>query len=322
MLIKIPKGWQGKEWEVTPEGIYLNRRELVKTLGLGGIGLSVGCGLSVTGGDPFNGVEQFVNPYDDYFPVVRNNRYEVNERPLTDEIDATQYNNFYEFSVQKTAVWQLVGEFRIEPWTIEVAGLCGRPGTYDIYDLLNRFELEERIYRHRCVETWAMTVPWSGFALRDLVSYLEPSSDASYIRFVTADAPSQMPGMIDRPEYPWPYYEGLRMDEAMNELSFMAAGLYGRGIPRQNGAPLRLVVPWKYGYKSIKSIVRIEFLDQEPATFWSDLAPSEYPFISNVDPDVPHPRWSQATETLLTSREEVDTLKYNGYGEFVADLYE
>ena len=167
-----------------------------------------------------------------------------------------------------------------------------------------------------------MTVPWSGFEFSKLIEWVDPLPEAQYIRFVTANKPDQMPGMISRPDFPWPYYEGLRLDEANNELCFMATGLYGKAIPRQNGAPMRLVVPWKYGYKSIKSIVRIEFLAEQPNTFWNDLAPNEYGFESNVDPDVPHPRWSQAQERLLTTQEQVETLKYNGYGEFVASLYE
>jgi sulfoxide reductase catalytic subunit YedY len=181
--------------------------------------------------------------------------------------------------------------------------------------------MEERIYRHRCVEAWAMTVPWTGFPLSALLNLVEPLSAATHVAFITADRPDQMLGMSSRAPYPWPYFEGLRLDEAMNELTLVATGLYGEPLPRQTGAPIRIVTPWKYGYKSIKSVVRIELTHSQPATFWNTLNPREYSFLSNVDPAVPHPRWSQARELLILDASEVDTMLYNGYGEYVAHLY-
>ena len=322
MQIRTPKIWDVKDCDVTPEGLYVHRRQLIKTFGLGTVAMATGCGLRITDDDPLGPVDTFVNPYEAYFPVSRNESYQVPERPLSDELDATRYNNFYEFSLAKATVWKLVGDFQIQPWQVEIGGLIRNPQVVDVEDLLNRFEMEERVYRFRCVEAWAMTVPWSGFAFSKLIEWADPLPEATHVRFITANEPEQMPGMVSRPDFPWPYYEGLRLDEAYNELCFMATGLYGRALPRQNGAPMRLVVPWKYGYKSIKSIVKIEFVADQPNTFWNDLAPGEYGFESNVDPDVPHPRWSQAQERLLTTKETVPTQKYNGYGAYVADLYD
>jgi sulfoxide reductase catalytic subunit YedY len=320
MLIKVPPGWALPEREVTPEAAWRSRREIIKGFGLGTAGaLSGGCGLGVSG-NPFSS-DLPPSPYDSFFPVPRNEEYQVPERPLTDAEAATTYNNFYEFTTSKSGVHLLVGDFEVEPWTVEITGLANNTGTFSVEDLLTRFELEERIYRFRCVEAWAMTVPWSGFPLARLVAFADPTSAATHVRFVSANDPAVMPGADATPTYPWPYTEGLTLAEATNELAMMVAGVYGVGLPRQNGAPLRLIVPWKYGYKNLKSIVRIEFTDYQPATFWNTLVPSEYDFTSNVDPDVPHPRWSQATERLIPDGEEVETMKYNGYGEYVAQLY-
>ncbi|MCP4921071.1 MAG: protein-methionine-sulfoxide reductase catalytic subunit MsrP [Proteobacteria bacterium] len=307
------------DWEKRPRSGLYTRRRMLAASGAG-LALSSGCGLSVEGLE-LGQVDTADTPYSGWFPVERNEDYQVPERSLTNPISATTYNNYYEFSTNKTAVSQLVGDFEIEPWTIEVSGLCNNGGTFGVEDLFTLFDMEERIYRFRCVEAWAMTVPWSGFPLHRLLEYVDPTADATHVSFVSANDPVVMPGVDQRPSYPWPYHEGLRMDEAMNELTLMVGGLFGEPIPRQNGAPLRLIVPWKYGYKSIKSIVRIELTASQPETFWSTLVPDEYPFESNVDPSVPHPRWSQATERLIPGSEEVETLLYNGYEPEVGHLY-
>lgn len=316
MLIKLRPNWYVPERLVTPRSAYPSRREIVAGLAAG----VAGCGLRVDG--PLVPTDTATGGYDQFFPVPQNKAYTVPERPLTDPIAATQWNNFYEFTTNKSQVHELVGGFSIEPWTVQIDGLCHNPGTYGVEDLMRTLTMEERIYRFRCVETWAMTVPWSGFPLAELIALADPMSSATHVAFVSENRPEEMPGVGVAPGYPWPYHEGLTLDEALNELSFVATGLYGEPMPRQNGAPIRLVVPWKYGYKSIKSVIRVTFVDAQPDTFWSTLVPSEYPFESNVDPEVPHPRWSQATEWLIPGGERVDTLKYNGYGEQVAHLYE
>ena len=324
MIVRTKKRWEIPESQVTPRsawekrprsGLWTRRQALIgATAGL------TGCGLSVEGLE-VGGIDTGLAPYADWFPVPRNEAYEVPERALTNPVSATTYNNFYEFSVNKSTVSQLVGDFEIEPWTIEVGGLRQNGGTFGVEDLFTLFDMEERIYRFRCVEAWAMTVPWSGFQLSRLLEHVEPTSDARYVSFVSANDPVTMPGIDQRPSYPWPYHEGLRIDEAMNELTMLVAGLFGEPLPKQNGAPLRLIVPWKYGYKSIKSVVRIELTAEQPETFWSTLVPDEYPFESNVDPSVPHPRWSQETERLIPGSEEVPTLVYNGYEPEVGHLY-
>ncbi|MDX1567946.1 MAG: protein-methionine-sulfoxide reductase catalytic subunit MsrP, partial [Longimicrobiales bacterium] len=204
----------------------------------------------------------------------------------------------------------------------EVAGEVENPGTFDVADLERELGLEERIYRHRCVEAWAMTVPWTGFPLRKLLDRVQPLSSANYIRFVSFDRPEQAVGQRTQNWYPWPYYEALRMDEARNELTMVVTGIYGEPMPKQHGAPVRIVTPWKYGYKSPKSIVRMEFVREQPPTFWNDMAPSEYGFFSNVNPEVPHPRWSQAEEEMIGTGEVYPTEVFNGYGEWVADMYD
>ena len=280
-----------------------------------------GCGQFIEGLDSA-GLLNFTSPYAPWFPVPSNDAYQVPERPLTDVISATTHNNFYEFTTSKSRVWQEVGSFSIAPWQVEVNGLVRNGGIFDIEDLFSRFEMEERIYRFRCVEAWAMTVPWSGFPLSKLIAHVEPLSTATHVAFISENRPEQMPGVLDQPDYPWPYFEGLRLDEANHDLTMLVGGMYGEALPRQNGAPLRLIVPWKYGYKSIKSIIRITFTDQQPSTFWNTLVPGEYGFESNVDPAVPHPRWSQATERLLPDGEEVPTLPFNGYADEVSHLYD
>ena len=324
MLIKIPRAWEISESLATPESVYLDRRKFVKQMGLGTAGLSAllsGCHLSVDEPPGYSANANVITPEADLYPAGHNDRYQVPERGITPEELATTYNNFYEFTTVKSQVWELVDAFETNPWSVEVTGLVNQPQVIDFDELIRQMPLEERIYRFRCVEAWSMTVPWTGFPFSALVDLVEPLSSATHVRFVTAFRPEQMPGIDVNAHYPWPYYEGLRMDEALNELTLMVTGAYGAPLPRQNGAPLRLIVPWKYGYKSIKSIVKIEFVDEEPPTFWNTLAPSEYGFLSNVDPDVDHPRWSQENERLLDTQELIPTLKYNGYEEFVGHMY-
>jgi len=235
--------------------------------------------------------------------------------------DITHYNNFYEFSTDKESVNPLSQNFKTSPWTVEVYGLVNKPKTYGIEDLLKNFTQEERIYRLRCVEAWSMVIPWNGFPLSKLLKEVEPTSDAKYVRFETVYRPEEMPG-LGSPFYVWPYQEGLRLDEAMNDLTILATGLYGQRMPNPDGAPIRLVVPWKYGFKSIKSIVKIELVSEQPTTLWSTASPDEYGFYSNVNPNRPHPRWSQATERRIGEFSRRPTLMFNGYAEQVAHLYD
>ena len=247
------------------------------------------------------------------------NRIYALDRPLTDRIIAASYNNFYEFTSAKN-VWRHTGAFRVDPWSVEVTGLVAKPRTWLLEDIL-RMPLEERLYRHRCVEAWAMAVPWIGFPLARLLLAAEPRHDARFVRFLSFSDPLQQPAVAARPWERWPYSEGLRLDEAMHDLTFVAVGMYGHVLPKQHGAPVRIVVPWKYGYKSPKSVVKIELTAQQPHTFWSDLAPVEYPFLSNVDPYTPHPRWSQLTERLIGTADVRRTLPFNGYGARVGHMY-
>lgn len=247
----------------------------------------------------------------------RNQKYTL-DRPLTDEITAASYNNFYEFTSNKD-VWRHVDKFVVDPWRVEVSGLVANPRTYSLDEIL-RMPREERLYRHRCVETWALAIPWLGFPLSRLLLAASPLASAKFVRFLSVQAPSQMPAMAARPWEQWPYYEGLRIEEAMHDLTFVSIGMFGHALPKQHGAPLRIVVPWKYGYKSPKSVVKIELVAEQPHTFWSDLAPQEYPFESNVNPTMPHPRWSQLTERLLGTMDVRRTKMFNGYEE-VRALY-
>lgn len=296
MLIRIRKDWEIPEREATPEAAFLDRRQLLAAAGL----LSL---PALAGAAP-----------------KRNEKYTL-DRPITEEWAATGYNNYYEFNpTAKEGLAALTSEFVISPWKIEISGQVNKPQTLDLDDLLKKFQVEERLYRFRCVERWAMAVPWSGFPLSELIKLVEPKPAAKYLRFVTANRPSQMPGMKQAP-YPWPYFEGLRMDEAMNELTLLTTGMYGKPLPKQNGAPVRLVVPWKYGYKSIKSIVKIEFTSSEPPTFWNKLNAQEYGFYSNIDPKKAHPRWSQAVEQLIPTMQRKPTMLYNGYEQYVASMY-
>jgi len=305
----IRPDWHLPESSITPINEYHNRRVFVKQLGLGaGIaGLSLVDTLQAAAAAKL-------------YPAKRNAKYSP-KVVLTNKAWATGYNNFYEFTTSKEHVRFLVDKFKTNPWPVEVSGLCGKPFKFDALDMAKKLGLEERVYRFRCVEAWSMIVPWTGYTLSKLLKQAEPKASAKYVKFYTAMKPAEMPGLARLPQYPWPYTEGLRLDEAMHDLTFMATGIYGEPLPKQNGAPLRLVVPWKYGYKSIKSIVKIEFTDRQPKTLWNALAPREYPFESNVDPGVPHPRWSQASERLIGPNPvRIKTIKFNGYPQ-VAGLY-
>jgi sulfoxide reductase catalytic subunit YedY len=234
--------------------------------------------------------------------------------------EITNYNNYYEFTTEKEGVADLSKDFITSPWDVEVYGLVNKPKTYSVDELTEKFQPEERIYRLRCVEAWSMVIPWMGFPLSKLLLEVEPTSDAKYVRFETIFNPEEMPGQKSM-FYPWPYQEGLRLDEAMNDLTLMATGLYGGELPPQNGGGIRLVVPWKYGFKSIKAVIKIELVADQPTTLWNTIAANEYGFYANVNPEVDHPRWSQSTERRIGEPFRRDTIIYNGYEKQVADLY-
>jgi len=322
----LPPTWRIPERKATPEPLYfqaVNRRSCLKLFGAGVLlasGVLPGCTTHV-------GEEEFAkNPknfdWSDFdrevYPATRNQEF-VLDRPLTEEHIAAQYNNFYEFSEAKDDVWRRVGGFKSRPWTLEMKGLVNRPQQIDVDQLLRTMPLEERLYRHRCVEAWAMTVPWSGFPLKALIDKIEPLSGARYVRFTSFYSPNIAMGQ--RGYGPWPYTESLTMEEAINELTMLVTGIYGHPLPKQHGAPLRLVAPWKYGFKSIKSIVSIEFTAEPPSTFWNTLVPFEYGFVANVNPQIPHPRWSQATERMIGTNQRLPTLYLNGYEQWVGHLY-
>ena len=317
MLVKVKRGWELPESAVTPEDVFLRRREIVKALGIApaiaatATVLPSAAAFAATGDDPSAGL----------YPVPRNERYIV-DRALTEEKEATTYNNFYEFGSHKQ-ISRAAQKLEVRPWNIKIDGMVEKEFEIGFDDLLKQVQLEERVYRHRCVEAWAMTVPWSGFQMSELVKLAKPMSGAKYVKMATiSESKSQMPGLRQF-WYPWPYTEGLTIEEANNELAFIATGLYGKPMPKQNGAPLRLAAPWKYGFKSIKSIIQFTFTDEKPKTFWEGLQPAEYGFWANVNPEIDHPRWSQATEWLLggSQNDRVPTKLYNGYAEFVAGLY-
>jgi sulfoxide reductase catalytic subunit YedY len=301
-----------KSSEITPYAQYLSRREFMKAAGIvTGSALLAACAPSVT--------ESAVPESE--APVVAAGLTDELGNPANSYDDITNYNNYYEFTTDKEGVAKLAPKFNPAPWTVEVSGLVNNPKTYGMEDLLGKFTQEERIYRLRCVEAWSMVIPWTGFTLASLLKEVEPTSDAKYVRFETVYRPEEMPGQKS-PFYPWPYQEGLRLDEAMNDLTLLATGIYGNPMPNQNGAPIRLVVPWKYGFKSIKSITKIELVAEQPTTLWSMVGPNEYGFYSNVNPEVSHPRWSQATERRIGEIGRRETLMFNGYGEQVAQLYD
>jgi len=319
--------------EITPQPLYLRRREFIKNAALfAGTATAVGGGLLwVMSGGRADAPEPASPPPDAQPPAPRAAHAEPIAPPApgspygTDEAmtpykDVTGYNNFYEFGVDKTDPASNAGTLRPRPWTVSIEGEVNKPQILDIDTLLGWFPLEERIYRMRCVEAWSMVIPWLGFPLASLVKRVEPTSRAKYLAFTTLLDPKQMPGQRSH-VLDWPYVEGLRIDEAMHPLAMLVTGLYGKSLPNPNGAPLRLVVPWKYGFKGIKSIVKIRFVEQQPPTTWSLAAANEYGFYANVNPEVDHPRWSQATERRIGEYRRRKTLPFNGYGEWVASLY-
>jgi methionine sulfoxide reductase catalytic subunit len=306
--------------EITPEHYYINRRSFLKAMGFVGAGaILAACGI----GSPANSSQQtepVIIPTSAGAPPTSGNVDELGSA-LTPLDTITHYNNYYEFTTDKEGVADMSRSFRTQPWTVQVGGMVRNPKTYDVNDLIKKYNPEERIYRLRCVEAWSMVIPWQGFELAALLKDVEPLSEAKYVHFETIHDASQMPGQYD-PLYPWPYSEGLRIDEAMNSLTLLATGIYGKPLPPQDGAPIRLVVPWKYGFKSIKAIIKIELTDKQPQTMWNTIAPDEYGFYANVNPAVDHPRWSQASERRIGENGRRRTLPFNGYAAEVAALYQ
>jgi sulfoxide reductase catalytic subunit YedY len=310
MLIKRKLGWEIPEHRVTPEAVFLNRRSLLT--GIAGAALAGFAGSAKAEGDPSQGL----------YPAPLNPAYKDAGRQVTEEKYNINYNNFYEFGTSKSIAAE-AEKLRIRPWEIAIDGEVDKPFVIGIDDLLKKVTLEERIYRHRCVEAWSMVVPWAGFPLRALVDLAKPKADVKYVRFETFNDPEmasgQQPGLFGT--MPWPYVEGLTMAEAMHDLAFVVTGAYGKPVAKSMGAPIRIHLPWKYGFKSIKSIVKVSFVNERPIGMWEQLQPSEYGFWANVNPQVPHPRWSQASEQVLGTGERIPTQIFNGYGEFVAPLY-
>lgn len=310
MLIKKPRGWEIAESAATPEHVFMNRRAFM--IGTGSIAAAGSLPAAA-----FAAKKDEI-PTADLYPAKRNEKYKIT-RTLTPEVVSSRYNNFYEFGSGKQ-IWREAQKLPIRPWEIKIAGHVEQPFSIGIDDLVRKVGIEERLYRHRCVEAWAMTVPWTGFPLSKLVELAKPLSSAKYVRFETFKNPKVAKEQRST-WYPWPYTEAVTIEEAMNDLAFMVTGAYGKPLAKQFGAPVRLALPWKYGFKSIKSIVRISFESKRPTSFWEEVQAREYGFWANVHPAYPHPRWSQATEQLLGSGTRVKTQVFNGYGEFVADLY-
>ncbi|TMM46871.1 protein-methionine-sulfoxide reductase catalytic subunit MsrP [Colwellia ponticola] len=329
MLIKIPKKSALTAADITDEAVYLQRRKLIKTMGFLGTGALLGSALSQTANAGFFGSDRANTTQFTTTPLSFTADKDNLSLLKTPEQKVISHNNFYEFGAQKHQPAELAQHFNVDPWQLTVSGECDHPITLDYDDLTSLFPLEERIYRLRCVEAWSMVIPWIGFSLAQLLQKVSPKSSAKYVVFQTLDDAKQMPGQDDRRlggGITFPYVEGLRIDEAMNPLTLMSVGLYGKTLPPQNGAPIRLVVPWKYGFKSIKSIVSIKLVSKQPKTTWQQLAPNEYGFYANVNPKHDHPRWSQASERRITSgglfaRNRIETQPFNGYGEQVAHLY-
>jgi sulfoxide reductase catalytic subunit YedY len=305
MLIGRPADIRSSE--ITPEGIYVRRRAFLRLTGTALLAGAVGPALGATA----CAAEELESGT------------EIDQRAqekLTPFEDVTTYNNFYEFGTDKGDPSKLAAGFKPQPWTVRVDGMVANPADYALEDFVKPHRVEERVYRMRCVEGWSMVIPWNGIPLRDVLRRVEPASSARYVGFTTVLRPSELPGQR-RPVLDWPYTEGLRLDEAMHPLTILSTGLYGKSLLNQNGAPLRLVVPWKYGFKGIKSIVRITLTDREPPTAWNKAAPDEYGFYANVNPTVDHPRWSQAKERRIGEFRRRDTLMFNGYGDQVASMY-
>ncbi|WP_299022022.1 protein-methionine-sulfoxide reductase catalytic subunit MsrP [uncultured Photobacterium sp.] len=329
MLIKKTPSWTLNDNEATPESVYLQRRDILKKLGITLVGLPVATQANAGLFDAFTSGKKVETKDSRRSLITRPSHYSDNQLSLTPENKILQYNNFYEFGTDKSDPAVRAGNFKTNPWNIEVGGLVNKPLTLGYEDIFSTFTLEERIYRLRCVEAWSMNIPWIGFPLAELLKKAAPNSRAKYVAFETLYAPKQMPGQASRRlggGIDYPYVEGLRLAEAMHPLTLISVGLYGKTLAPQNGAPLRLVVPWKYGFKSIKSIVKITLTDKEPPTTWNLLAPNEYGFYANVNPKVDHPRWSQASErfigegSLFSSRRQ-PTNMFNGYADEVASLY-
>jgi sulfoxide reductase catalytic subunit YedY len=312
--------------EITPESVYINRRAFMQAAGLSAAALLAACAPAAT-------ALPTAVPAPTAMPTAvpatpPGATPEPSPTPRMDERgdaansyeDITHYNNYYEFTTAKEAVAYLAKDFKPTPWKVAVGGLVEKPVTFDIDDLLKKFPSEERIYRLRCVEGWSMVIPWMGFPLGRLLKAVQPTGSAKYVAFQTLMDDTQFAEQRNH-GYPWPYTEGLRLDEAMNDLALLATGMYGKTLPNQSGAPLRLAVPWKYGFKSIKAIIKIDLVEQMPKTMWSTLAPDEYGFYANVNPQVRHPRWSQATERRIGDLNRRKTLMFNGYGDQVASLY-
>ncbi len=309
MLIRSKPGWWMPESAATPQDVYLNRRAFMAASGIAVAGALGSAGIARAAGE---------DPTADLYPAPRNEAYTL-DREVTSKDANLNFNNFYEFGSSKY-VAEPAQALKIRPWEVKIDGEVEKEMTLSIDELIRKVTLEERLYRHRCVEAWSMAVPWTGFPFAKLVALAAPLSSARYVRMETFSDPSMAPGQR-QVWYPWPYVEGLTIEEATNDLTFLVTGAYGEPAPKQMGAPLRLATPWKYGFKSIKSIVRFTFTSERPVGFWEKLQASEYGFWANVNPEVPHPRWSQASEEVLGTGERVPTLIYNGYGEQVAGLY-
>ena len=330
---RIRPDWQLLEHQATAETVFFNRRRSRRQFlkATAGLGIGMGSAIALNSCRPplaENDRAEFEATLGRKLSNVRTNPSfkRRSDSPTTDQQYASRFNNFYEFGGTKD-IWRDAQALPSEDWKLSVDGLVNKPKTYDADDLLNTFDIEERIYRFRCVEAWAMVVPWLGFPMKKLIEAVEPKPEARFVRFESYFDPSVMPGpSVSFSSLPWPYQEGLRIEEMANELAFFAVGVYGRTLPKQHGAPIRMVLPWKYGFKGAKSIVKIEFVAEQPTTYWNVVSPNEYGFEANVNPQVPHPRWSQAQERLMDEGNDWDwkkqpTLLYNGYGKYVADLY-
>jgi sulfoxide reductase catalytic subunit YedY len=317
MLLRVKSSLDIASSEITPEWAYRSRRDFMKTATAGAVGVAASALLA---GREASDVAFAQAP----LANVRKSSYVLDTKVdarINSFEEITQYNNYYEFTTNKQRVWQTVGAFKPKPWTVKVDGLVNKPADYQFEDLIKPSQLEERVYRHRCVEGWSMVMPWVGIPLSDIIKRADPKSTARFVEFTTVVRPSEMPGLATG-GLAWPYIEGLRLDEAMHPLTLAVVGLYGKELPVQDGAPLRIHVPWKYGFKSAKSIVRIRFTDTQPANSWAVQSPSEYGFYANVNPTVDHPRWSQAREMRLPGFvKNRPTLMFNGYGDQVASLY-
>ncbi|MCF7355008.1 protein-methionine-sulfoxide reductase catalytic subunit MsrP [Vibrio sp. CK2-1] len=327
MLIKSRPSWFLSENETTPESIYKQRRDIVKKLGIAAAAAPFASQAHASLFDVFSSSDEKLTAQDSRATLEgAASKYSTKGLALTPENKVLTYNNFYEFGTGKGEPAEQAKNFKTTPWTIEITGEVAKPVKLDMADVMKNMEIEERIYRHRCVEAWSMNVPWLGFTLASLLKLVQPTSKAKYVAFETLYDPEQMPGQRGFSSIDYPYVEGLTIAEAMNPLTLMTVGLYGKTLAPQNGAPLRLIVPWKYGFKGIKSIVKIHLLEKKPPTTWNLLAPDEYGFYANVNPNVDHPRWSQASERFigegsLFSSVRQETLMFNGYGEQVASLY-